>query len=221
MNLALEPELKSNQSITWTLNGSALSNQANATSSLSEDLPRGSYTIVATVEDQSGESKSTEPVTFYVMRTNLLSPQHKAARLTPRPVASVGEAARLAAELQLQALHIEGTELLDALVTSVFLLDRDLQVTYLNAAAQTLLGLGPNQALGRRITELTRGAETLLPLFERARHGGRGRGAARTGVAGARRRRPNPRLRRHRNQHRHGGAAGCCWKSRTSPSTGA
>jgi two-component system, NtrC family, nitrogen regulation sensor histidine kinase GlnL len=78
----------------------------------------------------------------------------------------------LAAELQLQALQIEGTELLDALVTSVFLLDRDLQVTYLNAAAQTLLGLGPNQALGRRITELTRGAETLLPLFERARLGG-------------------------------------------------
>ena len=78
----------------------------------------------------------------------------------------------MAAELQLQALHIEGTELLDALVTSVFLLDRDLQVTYLNAAAQTLLGLGANQALGRRITDLTRGAETLLPLFERARLGG-------------------------------------------------
>ena len=78
----------------------------------------------------------------------------------------------MAAELQLQALHIEGTELLDALVTSVFLLDPDLQVTYLNAAAQTLLGLGANQALGRRITDLTRGAETLLPLFERARLGG-------------------------------------------------
>lgn len=80
--------------------------------------------------------------------------------------------ARLAAELRLGALHIEGTELLDALVTSVFLLDRDLHVSYLNAAAQTLLGVGPNQAVGRRITELTRGAETLLPLFERARQGG-------------------------------------------------
>ena len=74
----------------------------------------------------------------------------------------------------MQGLHIAGTELLDALVTSVFLLDHDLQVSYLNAAAQTLLGLGPNQALGRRITELTRGAETLLPLFERARLGGEG-----------------------------------------------
>jgi two-component system, NtrC family, nitrogen regulation sensor histidine kinase GlnL len=80
----------------------------------------------------------------------------------------------LAAELQMQGLQIEGTELLDALVTGVFLLDHDLQVNYLNAAAQTLLGLGPNQALGRRITELARGAQTLLPLLERCRHGGEG-----------------------------------------------
>jgi two-component system nitrogen regulation sensor histidine kinase GlnL len=76
---------------------------------------------------------------------------------------------RLAAELKLSSLRIEGTELLDALVTSVFLLDQDLRVDYLNAAAQTLLGLGPNQTLGRSITELTRGADTLLPLFDRAR----------------------------------------------------
>jgi len=81
---------------------------------------------------------------------------------------------RLAAELQMHGLHVEGTELLDALVTGVFLLDHDLHVIYLNAAAQTLLGVGPNQALGRRITELARGAETLLPLFERARQGGEG-----------------------------------------------
>jgi two-component system nitrogen regulation sensor histidine kinase GlnL len=79
---------------------------------------------------------------------------------------------RMAAELLHASQRIVGTELLDALVTSVFLLDQDLQVSYLNAAAQTLLGLSPNQALGRRITDLTRGAETLLPLFERARLGG-------------------------------------------------
>jgi len=81
---------------------------------------------------------------------------------------------RLAAEFKLDPIHIEGTELLDSLVTSVFLLDRNLHVDYLNAAAQTLLGLGPNQALGRSITELTRGAESLLPLFDRARLGGEG-----------------------------------------------
>src|SRR5271168_1362068 len=78
----------------------------------------------------------------------------------------------LSAELQMSTVRVDGTELLDAMVTSIFLLDQELHVTYLNAAAQTLLGLGANQALGRRITELTRGAETLLPLFERARLGG-------------------------------------------------
>jgi two-component system nitrogen regulation sensor histidine kinase GlnL len=80
----------------------------------------------------------------------------------------------LAAELKLNPLRIESTELLDSLVTSVFLLDQELRVLYLNAAAQTLLGLGTNQALGRSITELTRGSDTLLPLFERARQGSEG-----------------------------------------------
>ncbi len=80
----------------------------------------------------------------------------------------------MAAELQVDALKLDGTDLLDALVTSVFLLDQDIHVKYLNAAAQTLIGLSPNQALGRRITELTRGADTLLPLFDRARKGGEG-----------------------------------------------
>jgi two-component system nitrogen regulation sensor histidine kinase GlnL len=74
----------------------------------------------------------------------------------------------------MQRIQIAGGELLDALHTGVFVLNRDLQVNYLNAAAQTLLGLGPNQALGRRITELARGTEALLPLLERARGGGEG-----------------------------------------------
>jgi two-component system, NtrC family, nitrogen regulation sensor histidine kinase GlnL len=77
----------------------------------------------------------------------------------------------LAAEIKLPS-PLEGAELLDSLVTSVFLLDRELRVTYLNAAGQTLVGLSLNQALGRHIGELTRGAETLLPMFERARQGG-------------------------------------------------
>jgi two-component system, NtrC family, nitrogen regulation sensor histidine kinase GlnL len=80
----------------------------------------------------------------------------------------------LSAELQIDTVRIDGTELLDAMVTSVFLLDEALRVTYLNAAAQTLLALGTNQALGRSIAELTRGAESLLPMFERAREGGEG-----------------------------------------------
>jgi two-component system, NtrC family, nitrogen regulation sensor histidine kinase GlnL len=80
----------------------------------------------------------------------------------------------LSAELQIDIVRIDGTELLDAMVTSVFLLDQELRVTYLNAAAQTLLGLGSNQVLGRSIADLTRGAESLLPMFERVREGGEG-----------------------------------------------
>jgi two-component system nitrogen regulation sensor histidine kinase GlnL len=80
----------------------------------------------------------------------------------------------MSAELQMHTLHIDGTELLDAMVTSVFLLDQELRVRYLNAAAQSLIGMGCNQALGRFVADLTRGAEGLLPLFERARQGGEG-----------------------------------------------
>ena len=77
----------------------------------------------------------------------------------------------MAAEFKLNAIQVEGTDLLDGLVTGVILLDQSLHVGYLNAAAQTLLSLGPNQALGRNITELARGADALLPLFDRARQG--------------------------------------------------
>ncbi|HLW23423.1 MAG TPA: nitrogen regulation protein NR(II) [Steroidobacteraceae bacterium] len=69
-------------------------------------------------------------------------------------------------------LDVEGAELLDALLTGVFVLDADLTVIYLNAAAQTLIGISRNQARGRRIVDLARGAETLLPLFARAREDG-------------------------------------------------
>jgi two-component system nitrogen regulation sensor histidine kinase GlnL len=74
----------------------------------------------------------------------------------------------------MDTVRIDGTELLDAMVTGVFLLDEALRVTYLNAAAQALLGVSTNQALGRSIAELTRGAESLLPMFARAREGGEG-----------------------------------------------
>jgi Domain of unknown function (DUF4124) len=79
VHLAMEPVLKSTQAITWFLNGSPLSQAPDATQFTLEDLSRGTYVLGATVTDQaSGETKSAESVTFYVMRTSLLSPQHKA-----------------------------------------------------------------------------------------------------------------------------------------------
>jgi len=81
VHLALEPALKPGQAITWYLNGSPLGNQpSDATSFTLPDLARGTYSIGAAIVDQtSGESKSAESVTFYVIRPSLLSPQHKNA----------------------------------------------------------------------------------------------------------------------------------------------
>jgi hypothetical protein len=77
--LALDPALKPNQSVAWSLNGVQVPNQApDAVSFILTDLARGSYTLTATVTDQlSGESKSADPVVFNVVRPSVFSPQHK------------------------------------------------------------------------------------------------------------------------------------------------
>lgn len=79
VSLALEPGLKPDQTVAWSLNGVQVSNQApDAVQFTLTDLPRGSYTLSATVTDPlSGESKTADPVTFNVMRPSTLSPQHK------------------------------------------------------------------------------------------------------------------------------------------------
>jgi hypothetical protein len=79
VHLALAPELTSTQNITWFLNGQPLVNQApDAVQFTLEDLPRGTYSLSATVTDQStGDAKSADPVTFFVVRPSLLSPTHK------------------------------------------------------------------------------------------------------------------------------------------------
>jgi hypothetical protein len=79
IRLSLEPGLKPNQSITWLLNGTPLSDQApEATAFALQNLPRGTYAIAATVTDLvSGESRSTDSVTFYVRQPSELAPQHQ------------------------------------------------------------------------------------------------------------------------------------------------
>ena len=65
--------------ITWLLNGEPSSDQApDATHFTLPDLARGTYTLRAIGTDHgSGETKSAETVTFYVLRPRVLSPQHK------------------------------------------------------------------------------------------------------------------------------------------------
>jgi hypothetical protein len=81
VHLSVQPELKPQQTITWTLNGSALSQAPDATQFTLEDLARGTYTLSATLNDPiSGETRSAESVTFYVVRNSVLQPGHKGGR---------------------------------------------------------------------------------------------------------------------------------------------
>lgn len=79
VRLGLAPALKPNQEIAWHLNGAQLTDQSpEAVAFALQSLPRGSYVIAATITDTvSGESQSTDSVTFYVRQPSELAPQHR------------------------------------------------------------------------------------------------------------------------------------------------
>jgi hypothetical protein len=79
VHLALDPPLKPNQTITWHLNGKQLEDLGpTATQFALPRLDRGTYALAATITDQTtGESLSTDSVTFFVRQPSALSPQHK------------------------------------------------------------------------------------------------------------------------------------------------
>jgi len=79
VHLALDPSLKADQTITWHLNGKQLDDQGPATTQFAlPHLDRGTYVIAATITDQqTGESISTDSVSFFVRQPSELSPQHK------------------------------------------------------------------------------------------------------------------------------------------------
>jgi hypothetical protein len=79
VHLALAPPLKPNQTITWHLNGKQLEDQdPTATQFTLPHLDRGTYAIAATITDQTtGESLSTDSVSFFVRQPSALSPQHQ------------------------------------------------------------------------------------------------------------------------------------------------
>jgi hypothetical protein len=79
IHLALEPSIKSSQTITWHLNGKQLDDQApTATQFNLQSLERGTYAIAATITDQqTGESQSTDSVSFFVRQPSSLAPLHQ------------------------------------------------------------------------------------------------------------------------------------------------
>jgi hypothetical protein len=78
VRLIMQPGLTSNQSLTWQLNGVQLRDQGEATAFALPGLPRGSYTLTATVADAgTGAPQSTDSVTFHVRQPSELAPQHQ------------------------------------------------------------------------------------------------------------------------------------------------
>ena len=79
VNLALNPGLKPDQTITWRLNGQQVDDLGPVATQFSlPHLDRGTYAIAATITDQEpGETLSTNSVNFFVRQPSELSPQHQ------------------------------------------------------------------------------------------------------------------------------------------------
>jgi hypothetical protein len=76
VHLNLNPGLKAGHSIAWHMNGKQLSEQQDSVSFTIAQLERGTYSLQATITDQqTGESESSNSVTFFVRQTSALSPQ--------------------------------------------------------------------------------------------------------------------------------------------------
>lgn len=78
-HLALEPALLAGNTVTWHLDGGQIEDPGpTATDVTLPHLDRGTYAISATVTNPAtGESRSTDSVTFYVHQPSELSPQHR------------------------------------------------------------------------------------------------------------------------------------------------
>ncbi len=79
VHLTLEPSIKSSQTITWHLNGKQLDDQGPTAIQFNlQSLERGTYAIAATITDQeTGESQSTDSVSFFVRQPSQLAPLHQ------------------------------------------------------------------------------------------------------------------------------------------------
>ncbi len=78
IRLHLDPALKPDHTLVWQLNGKTLEDQANLLTFSMQSLPRGTYSISATVTDAiSGTSQSANSVTFYVRQPSQLAPLNK------------------------------------------------------------------------------------------------------------------------------------------------
>jgi hypothetical protein len=76
VHLGLEPPQKPGHTIAWQLNGQPLDDENNVPAFSLQSLPRGTYSIVATLSDGK-ISQSSNSVTFYVRQPSILAPLNK------------------------------------------------------------------------------------------------------------------------------------------------
>lgn len=78
VRLDLTPQLQHGHTLTWRLNGQALADQQDSLQFTLTDVPRGAYTLTATIDDaENQESASAASISFYVKQPTVLGPQHK------------------------------------------------------------------------------------------------------------------------------------------------
>ena len=78
VRLNVEPELMASHTLVWRLNGATLDDKQDSVSFVLENLPRGVYSLSATITDPATqESTTSEPVTFYVHQHSILAPKPK------------------------------------------------------------------------------------------------------------------------------------------------
>jgi hypothetical protein len=81
VHLTLSPSLRPNQAITWHLNGKQLDFPPDSISFALPRLDRGTYVLTASITDQqTGESQSSNGVTFFVRQPSSLAPQSPVKR---------------------------------------------------------------------------------------------------------------------------------------------
>ncbi|MDP8983501.1 MAG: DUF4124 domain-containing protein [Pseudomonadota bacterium] len=77
VRLNVQPVLTPDQSLTWQLNGASLADQGGETAFALPALPRGTYTLTATVGTNTATPQRMDEVTFYVRQPSALAPQHQ------------------------------------------------------------------------------------------------------------------------------------------------
>ena len=90
IGVQLSPGLRPGDQVKFSLDGTAVPNEENATSATVQFPDRGSHTASVNVTDRSGKPLCSTSATFFVQRSGVNSPQRRAVAPPPRPTPRPG-----------------------------------------------------------------------------------------------------------------------------------